>query len=131
MSQVVDIKGEVRQGEWFDLLARLTDPTQQTFAQADFTGTVTVTVWDEQTHAQVFQDTAVAVSSVIFNALQTDGRWTRDTTGYNFRYTVKPENWSTAQVGAKSYRIEAKLTTVSFGVRYVVGIASVVLARAA
>ena len=45
---------------------------------------------------------ALVVSSVVFDTLQTDGRWKNDSTGYNFRH----DNDHTVLTEAGTYRIE-------------------------
>jgi len=54
--------------------------------------------------------TALTVSSVIFNTLQTDGRWTEDNTGYNFRHDVASTILTDP---TRKYEIEYKFTPVS------------------
>ena len=60
---------------------------------------------------------AIVVSSVVFNTLQTDARWTVDSTGYNFRY-----NATAAQLddGGRVYTYEFKITPASGQVFHVV-----------
>lgn len=50
---------------------------------------------------------AVTVNSTVFDALQTDGRWTKDPTGYNFRDTVPG---SLLVDGDTNYQIEYTFT---------------------
>ncbi len=50
---------------------------------------------------------AVAVASTVFDALQTDGYWTKDPTGYNFRNRVPATMFVT---GGHTYRVEYAFT---------------------
>jgi len=52
----------------------------------------------------------LAVASVVFDTLQTDGRWSRDETGYNFRDRIEAVNFPT---GGRTYRVEYLFTGVS------------------
>lgn len=57
------------------------------------------------------------VASTIFDTLQTDDRWTKDTTGYNFAYAVPA---ATLATGGRIYQFEFLLTPSSGEVFHVV-----------
>jgi len=62
---------------------------------------------DGATPETAIDDTAVAVSSVVFDTLQTDGRWTKDGTGYNFRNSIAGAEFPNPD---RHYLIEFKFT---------------------
>lgn len=53
---------------------------------------------------------SLTVSSVVFDTLQTDDRWTEDNTGYNFRHDVDQSVLTNPDI---SYRFEYKVTLSS------------------
>lgn len=55
-------------------------------------------------------DSAVVVATSVFDALQTDARWTKDLTGYNFRDRVPSTFFTT---GGHTYRVEYLFTGAS------------------
>lgn len=59
------------------------------------------------TAGSVSSSTALTIGSVVFDTLQTDSRWTKDPTGYNFRHTLGSTVFA---IGGHTYRTEFKLT---------------------
>ncbi len=59
--------------------------------------------------------TSLTVASVVFDALQTDDRWTEDATGYNFRHDVAA---TVLTDPSKQYEIEYKVTLTAGDVFY-------------
>jgi hypothetical protein len=55
--------------------------------QADCSS-ITIKAWDTADFTSTVLSVSPTVSNVVFDTLQTDGRWGEDTTGYNFRYDV-------------------------------------------
>ena len=77
--------------------------------QADVTS-ITWKAFDTADTSTVAASGTLTVADVVFDTLQTDGRWTRDTTGYNFRHNLAA---SVLVGGGKTYRIEHAWTPAS------------------
>lgn len=95
-------------------MARFKSPAGANGVQADITS-ITLSVFEESSSTAVATAT-LTVSSVVFNSLQTDARWTVDSTGYNFGYATVA-----SQVPAPGkYRFEFKFTPASGAVFHIV-----------
>ena len=83
------------------LMARITGNDATNIQQADVTTiayTVSSLATDADTGVVTGTETAtgtLTVSSVVFDTLQTDARWTLDSTGYNFRWDVPASIFAT------------------------------------
>lgn len=64
---------------------------------------------DSATPTTAISTTTPAVASTVFNTLQTDGRWTVDAIGYNFRDTIA----ASVITDAHRYRVEYVVTGAS------------------
>jgi len=96
------------------VMARWRGSTGGNLKQANVT-TIAYQVHDlhvSSTAGAVASSTGLTVSDVIFDTLQTDERWTKDTTGYNFRHTLGSTVFAT---GGHTYRVEYRLTESSTG----------------
>lgn len=80
------------------------------------TSSITYLIYDVTAGAEITSG-SLTISSVIFDTLQTDGRWTEDTTGYNFGYAAAASAFATPD---HTYRVEFKITPTSGQVFFVV-----------
>ena len=80
------------------------------------TSSITYLVHDITAGADVTSG-SLTVSSVIFDTLQNDGRWTEDTTGYNFGHAAQASWFATPD---HTYRVEYKFSPTSGQVFWVV-----------
>lgn len=89
------------QGVPFQFLARVEGFTGAYILQSEVS-TIAYRVIDEADGSEVVSGTQT-VANVVFDTLQTDGRWNRDAIGYNFRAqlagTAFPDN-------GRRYRVE-------------------------
>ena len=69
------------------------------------------------TKTEIGSETTLTISAVIFDTLQTDGRWTADVTGYNFRDRIAGTSFASGDV---TNRVEYKFTGTGSEIFYVV-----------
>jgi hypothetical protein len=100
------ITGSVYEDSTFSLMARFeVDGANAT--QADCSS-ITIKAWDMSDFGTQVLSATLVVADVVFDALQTDGRWSEDSTGYNFRYDVAD---TVCTVPGARYRFESVVTT--------------------
>ena len=81
-----EIVGCVLEDSTFAVMARLqVDGVNATQAVVS---SITFKAWDTADSGTVYASGTLTVADVVFDTLQTDGRWTADATGYNFRHDV-------------------------------------------
>ena len=98
------------------LMARITGTDAANIAQSDVSS-IAYSVFDSNDYSTAVSTGALTVSNVVFNSLQTDARWTTDSTGYNFRWDMPA---SILTVGDRVYRVEITITPSSGEVYHVV-----------
>jgi len=102
--------GQVWEDGGATLMARILDNDGSAAQQGDISS-ISRDVWDLDTSTTSAVDTsAVAVATSIYDTLQTDSRWTEDSTGYNFLDTVAAALLAN---GNHRYRVEYKFTPAS------------------
>ena len=86
------------------MMARVVTADGTNLVQADLTG-ASVKVYDLNAAdpAATVHTATLTIASVVFDALQTDDRWSADSTGYNFRDTRAASVFTT---GGHRYRVE-------------------------
>jgi len=89
----------------FSVLARI-HANGTNVVQADVS-TITYSIYPTDSDTAHTTATSLTVATVIYDTLQTDARWTKDITGYNWRHDVA----ATVLVDpADDYQIEYKVT---------------------
>ncbi len=74
-------------------------------------------VYNRITKALVAESDELTVANVVFDSLQTDARWSRDNTGYNFRHRVPDTVLTNPNI---IYAVEYKFTATGGEVFWVV-----------
>lgn len=98
-------------GSGFSLLGRGKMADGSYFTQAKFS-TITIAAYEKNSDGTlVVAETSLTIASVIFDTLQTDDRWTKDSTGYNFRYDAAASFLPSG--GDKTYIIRLTCTPAS------------------
>jgi len=119
MADAQDIHGTVFKNGSATLLARVVGADASPLAQADVASArYTVALLDESdpdaaTPVAGHTDVAVAVASLIYDTLQTDGLWDVDDTGYNFKHVLDVSASQAFATAGRSYRVTFELVPAS------------------
>jgi len=115
MANVVQTPFYVLKDHTATFLARIEDHENTTLTQA-VTSEITYTVFlvapdapDDDAAVSGHEDGEVTVADSIFDALQTDARWTEDSTGYNFRHTIDINTNLAFAIRGRQYRVVFEL----------------------
>jgi len=68
---------------------------------------------DQQTPLEGHVAVSLSVADNIYDTLQTDALWTRDTIGYNFKHVLDVTSYPAFPTAGRSYRIVVELTPAS------------------
>lgn len=114
-----DTYGTVFEGGTATCLARVVGHDAQTITRADILS-IEYSIYlldenDPNSRTLVNGHDAVALDKigVMFDELQTDACWTRDTTGYNFRHTLDVASAAAFVLCRRDYLVEYRLTPYS------------------
>lgn len=110
---MTDIKiahGTFFEGQDVTITARVTDDAGNPLVPGDV-ASYEVAIYDltndPRAESPVYEFTSSTSSEVLFATLQKDGRWSSDTTGYNFRYIFKHVDMAPFKFrGSTTYRAE-------------------------
>ena len=112
----VDTQGQVFKKGTATLMARIRGDDAEDIVRADVS-TITYSIYqldenDPDARAAVtgHEDASVTVNSVVFDTLQTDDRWTADSTGYNFRHTIPISTYEAFAAAGVHYLVEYTVT---------------------
>ena len=91
------------------VLARILAPDDgDRILQADLSAIVwSLFELDGELSVAIVDGATLTIADVIFDTLQTDSRWTKDSTGYNFKHQIPSANLAT---GGHTFRAEYKFT---------------------
>lgn len=119
MSQAKDIHGTVFRNSTANFMARVENSAGQSIDQVS-TASVRYTVYeltkdDPQVTTPVVghENVSLAISTVIFDTLQTDSTWTVDQIGYNFRCELDISHEEAFPTAGKSYQVRFEITPTS------------------
>lgn len=119
MPQAKDIYGTVFKNGSAILLARIVDATGQPIDQAAISS-IEYTIYeldpcrpDDLTVVDGHDGVALTVADVVYNQLQTDGLWTVDEDGYNFRHEVDVAQNEAFPKAGSQYQVRYEFTPAS------------------
>ena len=114
-----DTYGTVEKGGTVTCLARVVGEDAVAITQTTIS-TATYSVFllddddpDSRTVVVGHDGASLTVSAIIFNTLQTDARWTVDSTGYNFRHTIDVSSNDAFTIAGRNYLVEYRLVPAS------------------
>jgi len=119
MGGASDTFGSVFQQGTATLMARLVGADAAAIVQADIASIeYSVFLLDDsvpssRTVVTGHDGESLAVADVIYDALQTDARWTVDSTGYNFRHTIDVSSNEAFETAGRRCLVEYRLTPTS------------------
>ena len=98
-------RGTIYEDSGLTCMARIQGADTSYITQAT-TSAITVAVF-KNANAVATYTASLTVADVVYDSLQTDARWSKDSTGYNWRFPVVA---SVFDAGDATYRLEFKFT---------------------